>query len=123
MINGQRLWNGSRTSFGSVVMMLKLSTMISFFSASSPFHLSQIPPKANNWSSASDTAQGLLCFCFNSSFDRGSHSKKKFAGIRHLRCFHDSRQAPLLSSLSERALMELKAALAVLTSTAPCPTS
>src|SRR5664279_2881368 len=114
MIRGQRLWNGSRTSFGSVVMMLKLSTMISFLLLSSPFHLSQIPPNANRPPSASETAQGLLSFFFSSSLVSGSHSKKKFAGMRQRRCFHGSRQAPLDSSLSERALMELKAALAVL---------
>src|SRR5580658_993754 len=113
MMSGQRLWNGSKTSFGSVVMMLKLSTMISPFFSSRPFHLSQIPPKAKRPSSASDTAHGLLSFFFSSSLVSGSHSKKKLAGMRQRRCFHGSRHAPLLSSLSERALIELKLALGV----------
>src|SRR5215472_7429586 len=113
MMSGQRLWNGSRTSFGSVVTMLKLSTMIWFWLPSKPFHRSQIPPKANSCSFESDTAQGLLIFFFDSSCERSSHSKKKSAGIRHLRCLQGSRQAPLLSSLSERALMELKLAFGV----------
>src|SRR5580704_11970231 len=113
MTSGQRLWNGSRTSFGSVVMMLKLSTTISLFFSSRPFHLSQIPPKANRPSSASETAHGPLSFLFSSSLVRGSHSKKKLAGMRQRRCFHGSRQAPLLSSLLERALMELELAFGV----------
>jgi hypothetical protein len=114
MMSGQRLWKGSKTSFGSVVMMLKLSTIISLLFSLRPFHLSQIPPKAKRPSSASETAHGLLSFLFSSSLVSGSHSKKKLAGMRQRRCFHGSRQAPLLSSLSERALMELKFAFGVL---------
>ena len=87
--------------------------MIWFWFPSKPFHRSQIPPKANSCSSVSDTAQGLLSFFFVSAFEMGCHSKKKFAVIRHLRCLHGSRQAPLLSSLSERALIELKLAFGV----------
>ena len=65
-------------------------------------------------SSVSETTHGLLSFFFSSSLVKGSHSKKNSAGMRQRRCFHGSRHAPLLSSLSERALMELKLAFGVL---------
>jgi hypothetical protein len=87
--------------------------MSSFLLSSSPFHRSQFPPKAKRRSSESETAHGLLSLLFSSSLVSASHSKKKLAGMRQRRCFHGSRQAPLLSSLSERALMELKFAFGV----------
>jgi hypothetical protein len=65
-------------------------------------------------SSESETAHRLLNFCFSSSFVRGSHSKKKLAGMRQRQCFHGSRHTPRLSSLSDLALMKLKLAFSVL---------
>ena len=62
--------------------ILKLSTMIWFWFSSKPFHLSQIPAEGEIAVRLQAILQNLTSFFFASSFETGSHSKKKFAGIR-----------------------------------------